>query len=356
MWGDALLGLPTNATGKRRPEASYLMTHISEAERIVKLMLFIRENGPVDLATIRRALPYEYGAQAGSEDSMRRRFERDKKTLQDSGVFLVIDDRQRYALDAGKTLAAPLNLTKPQVSLLRLLCGALLEDKEYPFKEELRMVLVKLGDELEIPDMLPQLAEGESQAARAYEPQGFAKVKRAITTRKRLSFSYTNSAGAQSERTVEPAGCFFLRGACYVAAFDPDAGSDRLFRLDRMSKLRVNGANPKTPDFEERPFDASSYYGLPFQFGDEQLTARIVLDGAAAQNAQQLMMGQGQLVWEDDRLVWTVSCRDTRALAQWCIENGPGIEIIEPAAARAVLVAGLERYMRAVSGEVRHEG
>ena len=102
MWGDALLGLPTNATGKRRPEASYLMTHISEAERIVKLMLF-----PVDLATIRRALPYEYGAQAGSEDSMRRRFERDKKTLQDSGVFLVIDDRQRYALDAGKTLAAP---------------------------------------------------------------------------------------------------------------------------------------------------------------------------------------------------------------------------------------------------------
>ena len=142
------------------------MTQISEAERIVRLMLLIRENGPIDLAGIRRALPYEYGKAAGSEDSTRRRFERDKKTLQDSGVFLTVDDRQRYVLDAARTLAAPLVLTKPQVSLMRLLCGALLDDEDYPFKEELRMVLVKLGDELEIPDMLPQLADGLSRGLR----------------------------------------------------------------------------------------------------------------------------------------------------------------------------------------------
>lgn len=41
------------------------MTQISEAERIVRLMLLIRENGPIDLAGIRRALPYEYGEAAG---------------------------------------------------------------------------------------------------------------------------------------------------------------------------------------------------------------------------------------------------------------------------------------------------
>lgn len=35
---------------------------------------------------------------------------------------------------------------------------------------------------------------------------------------------------------------------------------ERLFRLDRMSRLRVSGPNPKSPDFEERPFDASDYY------------------------------------------------------------------------------------------------
>lgn len=333
------------------------MTQISEAERIVKLMLFIRENGPVDLASIRRALPYEYGKDAGSEDSTRRRFERDKRTLLDSGVFLTVDDRQRYALDTEKTLAAPLNLTKPQVSLLRLLCGALLEDKEYPFKEELRMVLVKLGDELEIPDMLPQLASTSVKSpAHAYEPQGFAKVKKAITTRKRLSFTYSNTAGRQSERTVEPIGCFFLKSSCYVAAYDPEAGDDRLFRLDRMSRLRVNGSNPKSPDFDERPFDADDFYGLPFQFGDERLTARVIFDETAAQSAHQLTMGRGELTWGDGCLAWTVSCRDPHALAQWCIENGPGIHIAEPESAAQAYVEGLAAYLRASSEEVHHEG
>lgn len=332
------------------------MTHTSEAERIVKLMLFIRENGPIDLAGIRRALPYEYGEHAGNEDSTRRRFERDKKTLQDSGVFLTIDDRQRYALDVDRTVAAPLNLTDPQVSLLRLLCGALLEDGGYPFKEELRMVLVKLGDELEIPDMLPQLVESRGRGSSGtYEPQGFAKVKKAITTRKRLSFDYVNSAGKKSQREVEPMGCFFLRGICYVAAFDPIAQDERLFRLDRMSRLRVNGSNPKSPDFEERPFDASDYYGLPFQFGEERFTARILFDETTAQDAQRLTMGQGQLAWNDGGLVWTVECRDERALAQWCIENGPGLRILEPAPARDAYIAGLKSYLRA-DREVHDEG
>lgn len=148
-----------------------------------------------------------------TEDSTRRRFERDKKTLQDSGVFLTIDDRQRYTLDVDRTVAAPLNLTGPQVSLLRLLCGALLEDGGYPFKEELRMVLVKLGDELEIPDMLPHLVESRGRGSSGtYEPQGFAKVKKATTTRKRLSFDYVNSAGKKSQREVEPMGMLLSEG------------------------------------------------------------------------------------------------------------------------------------------------
>lgn len=59
------------------------------------------------------------------------------------------------------------------------------------------MVLVKLGDELEIPDMLPQLVDGGGGVP-PRSPQGFAKVKKAITMRKRLSFTYTNTAGTQS--------------------------------------------------------------------------------------------------------------------------------------------------------------
>lgn len=333
------------------------MAQVNEAERIVKLMLLIRENGPIDFAAIRAALPYEYGDEAGAFDATRRRFERDKKTLQESGVFFDINDRQQYSLNKALTSAAPLSLTKPQVSLLRLLCGALLQDESYPLKEELRMLLVKLGDELEIPDMLPQFEFGSTgESTNEKEPQGFAKVKKAIASRKRLSFAYEDSRGIKTERTVEPFGCFFLKSVCYVAAFDEEAGGERIFRLDRMSKIKVNGNNPKQPDFAERPFRASDYYGLPFQFGQEDDTARVFFDESVASRISGLTMNQGELELRDDGALWTVSCKDGEALAKWCIENGPGIHIIAPQGARESLIKGLEAYLADAEQGADHEG
>lgn len=323
------------------------MTRISEGERIVKLMLFIRENGPINLAGIRQGLPQEYGRDAGSAESVRRRFERDKKTLQECGIFLVVDDQQRYSLDSQRSIAAPLKLTSAQVSLLRLLCGALLEDESYPLKDELRMVLVKLGDELDVPDMLPQAEHKAENGKRSgFEPAGLAKVKKAITTRKRLDFAYRNSKGVQSTRTVEPFGCFFLKDACYVVAYDLTADAERCFRLDRMEKPHVNASNPKTPDFDERPFDAADYYGLPFQFGEQHMTARILFDQNAEARVRELTMGQGSVEHVDEGILWSVTCRDTEALARWCIENAPGLRILEPSEAARAQKAGIEAYLR----------
>lgn len=326
------------------------MEQVSEAERIVKLMLLVRKRGSISFAAIREALPYEYGNHAGQPDATRRRFERDKKTLQDSGVFFDINEDQQYSLNEGLTTAAPLSLTKPQVSLLRLLCGALLQDKDYPLKEELRMVLVKLGDELEIPDMLPQfslissMAPGNDNIA-----QGFTKVKRAIASRKRLTFSYTSSSGNESLREVEPIGCFFLKGICYVVAYDPSANDERVFRLDRMSKIKASRGNSKSPDFEERPFLASNYHRLPFQFGEEDFVARVFFDESAASNAPSLAMGQGELALQDGGLLWVVNVRSSTALAKWCIENGPGITILEPHAALSCMVDGLNAYLSSMA-------
>lgn len=323
------------------------MEQISETERIIRLMLLIRKRGPIDFASIREALPYEYGEHAGTLDATRRRFERDKKTLQEHGVFFELNDQQQYRLDDTRTIAAPLSLSKPQTSLLRLLCGALLADKDYPLKEELRMVLVKLGDELEIPDMLPQLDDGGlSAAAKQKEPQGFAKVKRAIATRKVLTFTYTRPDGTQTQRSVEPFGCFFLQGVCYVVAFDPLKQGDRVFRLERMSKIKLKNPSSKNPDFEERLFVASRYYGLPFQFGTEDFTARLLIDEELIDDPLALTMGQGTLASDETGLVWTVSCKDGLVLARWCIEKGPGIRILEPELVQEAYEEGLRSFLQ----------
>lgn len=326
------------------------MTQIGEAERIVKLMLFVRAHGPVSLSEIRLQLPYEYGEPAGSEASTRRRFERDKKTLSEYGIFLQVDSRQRYSIDDERTFSAPVSLTPAQVSMLRLVCGALLEDDSYPFKEELRMALVKLGGELEIPDMLPQASEGAFRLDRSSEPQGFSKIRKAMVSRKRLTFDYEGASGKSSSREVEPFGCFFLKQNCYVVAYDLVAEDVRCFRIDRMSKIRVNAANLNTPDFHERPFDAADHYGLPFQFGDESYEALVRFSASAVPRAHELAMGQGRLEPDGDCLLWSVTCRDTDMLAQWCVENSPGLEIVEPPEAEEALRRRLATFLEALEG------
>ena len=139
---------------------------ISDGERLIKLALYVKGRAPVDFATIRTALRAEYGAYEGTDkaaaqrfdDKVRRRFERDKKTLQEYGLFFKVDEDSRYSIDDEASFAAPVDLTQEEASLLRLLCGALLDDDNYPLKSELRMILVKIGDELEV-----RVAEIDSQ-------------------------------------------------------------------------------------------------------------------------------------------------------------------------------------------------
>lgn len=316
-----------------------------DAERIVKLALCVKAHPGITLAGIREALGREYGPQSGSDMATRRRFERDKETLRDYGVFIVADENAGYSIDEKASYAAPVDLTEAEASLLRMLCNALLEDPSYPFKNELRMILAKIGDDIDVPDLLPSMERPEdgSRKGRAARRStgGLTKVRKAISQRKRLLFGYRDAQGNESARAVEPFGCFFLNKNCYVVAYDPDVQDERVFRLDRMSKMRVNSKAPGSPDFEARDFDASKYYGLPFQFGSEDYEARVRFDAENAWRAQRLCMGQGSLAEENGGITWTVRVRDTEALARWCVENGPGIVPEGPREAREAYGRGI---------------
>ncbi len=311
-----------------------------EGERLAKLMLFIEKNAPVSFACIRQNLDSEYGEHIGDDpaekkkhdDKIRRRFERDKDTLREYGVFIVADLDNNYSIDREKSYTTPVDLSVPQVSMLRLLCNALLQDESYPFKSEVRMILIKLGQELEVPDLLPSMNSDEQKGDRSIT--GLAKIRKAIQDRKRLSFEYSNANGASSTRAVEPIGCFMFNRNCYLVAFDPSANEERCFRLDRMRRIKPNAKSPSIPDFNARPFNMSEFCGLPFQFGDQERTARLRFDANNAWRAMRLCMGQGSIETDNDEAIWSVSCSDSDMLVQWCIENGPGIEILEPESAR----------------------
>jgi predicted DNA-binding transcriptional regulator YafY len=157
-------------------------------------------------------------------------------------------------------------------------------------------------------------------------PNRFKKVRKALAGRKLLRFEYADSKGNVTDREVEPLGCYFLNKHCYVVAWDRARNGERVFRLDRMGHIAVNTSQPTVPDFDERPFAVQDWIRLPFQIGNEPFTAQVLFDAQNAWRAASLSMGQGTFEETEDGLLWTVEACDRLALAQWCIEHGPGIE------------------------------
>lgn len=325
----------------------------TEGERLVKLALFIKEHAPVSFADIRAGL-WEYAEYAGDDSDeqrkhdqkVRRMFERDKTSLEECGLAIVVDSDNCYALDTHASFAAPVDLTPAQTSLLRIVCAACLEDEAYPLKNELRMVLAKIGDELGLPDMLPGI--GGLRPERAEVQTGLKKVQKAISERKRLHFGYRGAAGKESSREVEPFGCFFFQKRCYVVAQDPSVQDVRCFRLDRMSKIKVNGG--KSPDFKARMFDVDEWRRLPFQYGDERFEAVVRIDADNAWRAEYLCEDFGVLEERDGELLWRIEAASSHALAAWCAEHGPGLHVVAPQSAVQVYEAALARALE-VCGE-----
>jgi proteasome accessory factor B len=146
---------------------------------------------------------------------------------------------------------------------------------------------------------------------------------------------------------VEPYGLFLREGRWYLVGRDLGRDALRTYALARLTGLRVNPARPKSPDFE-RPaeFEVASYVTLPFQYGPEdgaRFEAVLRFSGEHAWRAERLASGQGELEPQTDgATLWRVPAADGDALARWVVENGPGIEILEPASARDALLGGLE--------------
>lgn len=73
----------------------------------------------------------------------------------------------------------------------------------------------------------------------------------ALFRRKQVTVSYHSmAAGAETERTLEPYGLFFLHGHWYLAARDSAKDGVRNFRVSRMRNAKVNAARAGTADYE----------------------------------------------------------------------------------------------------------
>lgn len=74
--------------------------------------------------------------------------------------------------------------------------------------------------------------------------------ERAFTANRMIAFDYTDRAGRQTQRSVEPHGLLVAWPHWYIIAWDPTPDATRLFRADRISNPRMTDT-----EFVPRPHD-----------------------------------------------------------------------------------------------------
>lgn len=320
----------------------------SDAERLVNLALYLASSPRAVTAEECRAAGLGY-ADGQSDVAFIRMFERDKDALRAAGLVIEVTSdgsTEAYCLDADATYARPIDLSADELSAMRAVAAAMADDPAFPFHSDLALALGKLVSDVHQGPMATTQADDDTSAGQGLNARALAE---AVQMRKTVTFNYTNAAGNERRRTVDPYGVFFREGVWYVAGRDCEADAIRTYAVSRIADLDVNPRSPRTPDFE-RPdgFDVREHERLPFQFGATAVDVRIRFEPDIAWRAESLARGRGSIDrLSDGSIVWTVAAANITRLASWIVDEGPGLHAVEPEGLVAALSAGLRSVIEA---------
>ncbi len=181
-----------------------------------------------------------------------RTVERDLLALQYAGVPIWTRPGPGggYGLDARATLP-PLNLTPEEAAAV---ATALIATQSMPLAAAGQSALTKLagvmgsGQRARAEQLVSQVRIATSQGGCTTEV--WEGVQRALAESVALRIGYRDADGAESQRTVEPAGIVGTQHGWYLFAWCRLRDSPRAFRLDR-----IGSAVPTTEGFEPRSLD-----------------------------------------------------------------------------------------------------
>jgi proteasome accessory factor B len=293
-----------------------------KVERLVNLVaLLLDTHRPLTLDQVAELVP---GYEATGE-SLRRMFERDKEELRGLGVPVErapVDawgHEEGYFIDPKAYAMPELDLAPDERAALALAARAWSGAAGEPAA---LAGLAKLDlDPGAGPDALRANLGGASPL--------LATLLEAVTSRKRIVFSYQPPGRRRSERHVAPYALVHRRGTWYVVGHDEDRGALRSFRLSRIqSGVRMARPSGRGREFEvPRWFDPSDV--LPTAGEPDASPAATVRAGEAAARLAELRGAKPDGdAGPEGRVTLRMPIINREGFVAWAIGNG--VEIVEP--------------------------
>lgn len=175
------------------------------------------------------------------------------------------------------------------------------------------------------------------------DPRVLATLAGACRDAVEARFSYRDSQGAPSRRTVEPLRLVHAHTRWYLVARDVDRDDFRTFRVDRVAPRDVDVTTRRfTPS--EPPGGVAAYVARSLSSAHQRFRARLLLVGAVDELAAKIPAWVGTLEARSPRrAVLTVGADTEAALASLILHAGVDFELLDPPEMAPVLEAAAQR-------------
>ncbi|MDP7035917.1 MAG: WYL domain-containing protein [Planctomycetota bacterium] len=269
------------------------MPEITKTERILNLVsLLLAARCPVPWRDIRvQVAGYQEDDDSTDPESLRRRFERDKRELVQLGIVLeyVQDDlAEGYRIVRSRSWMAPLDLDAKERALLGAVARSVRSDRDSPFVRHIQSALLKIGFDFPVDSDVWDPVPFSSATSEIHDEEmarNLATLGQAINRRKHVSFLYQSiSATEPSQRKVAPHGLFYRDAFWYLVGHDPNHEEIRTYRIDRIQNRPHWRGDAERADFEISPEFTIDRYAKrpPWSFQGEtdiqEVTARVRFD------------------------------------------------------------------------------
>lgn len=241
---------------------------VNKTERLASIyLLFLSRPEGVSFQSIRTLMPLAY--EARDDESNRRKFERDKKDLEELGMELVhygpgtvlpsgefARDHVYIPADRPKPMPS-VKLSEKEASYIASMLLAEIEAADTGEKAVLKSAYSKLFYDMEVPEFAEKRPAEYLTDTRNQSPDDLKTIHRAISRKALLRFRYGSD---NNERIVYGRGLISYRGRWAVVAEQKEDNEVRTFYLDRMNSIQTDtklpfrpGKNFKLSDYSLHP-------------------------------------------------------------------------------------------------------
>jgi proteasome accessory factor B len=228
---------------------------VNRTERLLDLITYLlNAKEPVSWRKIKNHFPEDYAR--GVEESNQRKFERDKAELISLGIPIDYQggsegQKEGYLILKDRLFLPEIQFTPQESSLLMLSAGAVLENPDFPYRDQLESALHKIISLQKNVNPAPEQIRIDYRSPAREASQFMHRIQDALDRRKSIRIKYhAFSTGEVTWREVDPYGLIFRQGKWILVGHDHLRKDLRSFVANRVLELEVNPRKPGTPDYD----------------------------------------------------------------------------------------------------------